>query len=201
MPQINLLKQNSSAGASWDQVITWVFRLFLAVFVGIVVYWGWLWYSNYSLGNKIMAAEQTISEQKSEVAKDNGRQELLLRQQQLKELEKLLDSHLYWSQLMPELARVTLKNASYASIKGLSDGNLTLSVVVPSTEDLDKFLQVFDETVKFNKYFSNLRIGPINKIQSGQGLSTKFDVRMNYDPNLLKYKLTQSVKGEFDIQP
>lgn len=193
--QINLLKQTNSSPASFDQIITWGFRVCLLGFVLLLAYYGWLWNDNRSTSKRIMSLEQQVTVQKADIAKDKGRQEVLVRQLQLKELGKIIDTHLYWSQLIPELAKVTLKNASYVSIKGLSDGNLTLSVVVPTTEDLDKFLQVFDDTPKFNKYFVNLRIGPINRIQSGDGLSTKFDIRLNYDPSLLKYKPTDASKA------
>jgi len=184
--QINLLKQQDST-SNFGQFLPGLFVKVLTVAViCLFAYYGWLFLKAKKLVNNISAAEKTISDSKTQAATMPGRDELLTRQAQLKELSGLISKHTYMSQLIPALAKVTLKTAIYTSLKSAGDGNMTLSVALPDMNELDKFLQVFDRP-EFSKNFNNLRIGSIHKVQSNGRLYYKFDVIMTYNTSLLNY--------------
>lgn len=82
---------------------------------------------------------------------------------------------------------MTLKTASYDSMQvNPADSSLQLTAEVPSLQELDKYMQVFD-LPEFNNYFSNVRIGSFGTTQSASGNAVRFTVVMNYDPSLVQY--------------
>jgi hypothetical protein len=190
VPQINLLKQNtSSAGhtalAFAPKILV---RVLLVVLVLALGYYGWLFYRGGSV-TKDTASLQAKMDNESNAATSVPRlNELLTRQLQIKDLQGVVASHIYWSRLFSELARVTLKTASYDSMQVIGDGTIQLNAEVPSIQDLDKYLQVFDLT-DFNKYFSNVRVSQFTKIQSAALGTTgiQFQIKMQYDPSLISY--------------
>jgi len=80
-----------------------------------------------------------------------------------------------------------LKNASYLSFRAENQGSINLAVQLPTMTDLDKFLQIFD-SAKINKYFTDLKMSGISKVVEKDQNYLKVDVRLKYDPVLLKYK-------------
>lgn len=189
MPQINLLKQNNQVSNNAQGLYKVIVYILMALFVGLILYYGWLYFKSKDILKQIIATEAKITEEKKTVLNMDKRDEVLTRQQQVVALQSAINSHLYWSQLLPELARVTLKTASYTSLKAGLEGELILSATVPSLSELDKYLQVFD-TAAFNKNFSNIRIGGFHKSQVVEGGQTavSFEVKMQYNPELIQYK-------------
>lgn len=166
-----------------------VVRVLAVGLFALIIYYGWLNYSSSKLTKEILTTQQKLKQEANDALAISQRDEVLTRQLQLKTLQGAIGQHVYWSQLLPELARVTLKTASYTSLKVGDDSTLSLNASVPTLGDLDKYLQVFDRP-EFNKYFSNVRIGGYSKaqgIEGGPGRLT-FDVVMNFDPSVLSYK-------------
>ncbi|MDR3643016.1 MAG: hypothetical protein P4L74_05315 [Candidatus Doudnabacteria bacterium] len=188
MAQINLLKQNSSRqpfAESFYRLLPAVFGLIL---LGVFCYYGWLIFSEHSISGQTSALQIKMNQESQGALNNPRRSELLARQLQLKDLNSLVAAHLYWSQIFPVLAQVTLKKAIYDNLTINPQTNtIVLSTEVPTLEDLDKYMQVFN-LPQFNKYFSNVRIGGFDQVQGPAGSSVKFIVTMNYDPSLVQYK-------------
>ncbi len=189
MSQINLLKQKTNS-SNWSQTgMKALVRVMAAGLLCLILYYGWLNYNSSKLTKDILTTQQKLKQEADDALTISQRDEVLTRQLQLKTLQGAIGSHVYWSQLLPELARVTLKTASYTSLKVGDDSTLMLNASVPSLSDLDKYLQVFDRP-EFNKYFSNVRIGGYSKAQGAEGGSGRltFEVVMNFDSSVLEYK-------------
>lgn len=185
MAQINLLKQNKPSALSGLNPASILSKLAIIGLLFLAAYYGWLTYKTRGIKKEIEGINQQIEQQKQDLAKVKERDEILTRQAQIKEFDSLISGHLYWSQLLPELAKVTLKNASYLSFRAQNDGTISMDVRVPSIEELDKFLQVFDSP-KLNRYFSDLRIGGINKSFDKDIGYINVDIQMKYDQKLLQ---------------
>lgn len=188
MAQINLLKQTTARRPITDTF----YRLLLGVFglalLGVFCYYGWLVFSSYSIDRQLADLRVKMNDESQTALSNPRRNELLTRQLQLKDLNSLVAGHLYWSQIFPVLAKVTLKKASYDSVTINPQANtLSLSAQVPTLADLDKYMQVFNFP-QFNKYFSNVRISGFTLVQGMAGSAVKFNVNMNYDPNLVQYQ-------------
>jgi hypothetical protein len=187
--QINLLKQTESNQHSWDIVPKIFARLFLFILVLLVLYYGWTVVSYGQVESQIAKTQTQINNDRAAAMSLADRNEVLTRQLQLQTQASLISNHIYFSQLFPELARVTLKTASYSSLQAVSDGTMTLTATVPTVDDLDKYLQIFDLPA-FNQNFSDIKIGGFHKTVSPTGGNTalNFSVRMQYNPALIKYK-------------
>jgi hypothetical protein len=186
--QINLLKQNVSVGSQLQKDIPkFLVRLFLIILVGIIGYYGWLFFQAKSLDSQIAETNVKINSEQQSGLTEKNRNELMTRQQQLKSLNGLVASHSYWSQLFKPLADATLKNASYSNLQVSLDGGLSLSVAVPTLEDLDKYMQIFD-LPQFNQNFSNVIIGGFTKVDSKNSTGVQFQAKMKFDPKLIQYK-------------
>ena len=186
MAQINLLKQSSTASNTWDNLPKILARLLIFVLIILVGYYAWLVIDTQSIASKTTSTQAEINLDKQKALSTAGRGEVLTRQLQLKDFQDLLAQHLYWSQLMPVIADATLKKATYSSLKVDGEGLLTLAVNVPTLEDLDKYLQVFD-LPQVNKYFSNVRISSYRKVQGPNSTGIAFEVNMNYNKSVIKY--------------
>ncbi len=191
MPQINLLKEKRSNPRALQPLIIGINFLLMAVVLGLIAYYGWMYFTVKSNTKNTVELQANIGKEKNAALKSPDRQQLLARQAQLKELEGIVAKHSYWSALLPSLAKVTLKEAQFMTVKIDTANLLNISVSVPNTESLDKFLQVFD-LPEYNKNFYNLKIGSISNGQKEDKLLTKFDVRMNYNPELLKYSAVKN---------
>lgn len=186
MAQINLLKQKS-LGQNWLRLLPSIVAKFLMlVILAMFAYYGWLYTQNKKVNIETGAVEIKIIEAKKQAASIEKRDELLTRQGQLKQLESLIASHVYFSQIFKPLADVTLKTSWYSSLKAFSSGSISLSVVVPNIQELDKFLQVFNSP-KFVENFSNVRVSGFKKIQENEQVSYSFEINMDFNANLLQY--------------
>lgn len=186
MPQINLLGQeNTHRNATLIRLPLYLVRFFVLLFIVVLLYWAYLYVRVKLVVNKVAVAQADIIRIQKETLADKDRRELLVRQGQLSTLDKLLKDQQYWSKFLPELARVTLKSASYLSFSAGKDGTARMSVTVPTYREFDEFLQVFD-LPQFNSKFSNVTVSSIGKYQQGDTQSVRFDVTMQYDVNFLK---------------
>ena len=188
MAQINLLKQASPQQSLWTVLPKIFASIFLVVLIILAAYYGWLIIESKKIASNIINVQAQINEEKKTGLNMPKRDEVLIRQQQLQGVNEAVANHLYWTQLLPELARVTLKSASYSNIKVGTDGKISMTVKVPTIGDLDKYLQVFDLPA-FNKNFSDLRIGGYYKVQGeGNSSTINFYVMMKYNPDVIQYK-------------
>lgn len=188
MAQINLLKQAAPQRNLWTVLPKIFASVFLVVLIILAAYYGWKIIESKKIASNIINVQAQINEEKKTGLNMPKRDEVLVRQQQLQGVNEAVANHLYWTQLLPELARVTLKSASYSNIKVGTDGKISMTVKVPTIGDLDKYLQVFDLPA-FNKNFSDIRIGGYYKVQGDDNSSTiNFDVLMKYNPDVIQYK-------------
>lgn len=187
MAQINLLKQNQPSAFARIGLLAILNKLALLGLLVLIIFWFWFLSQSKSAGKEIQALDAQVAKQKQELSENGRRDEVVTRQSQLKEFDTLISNHLYWSQLLPELAKVTLKSASYLSFRAEIEGGISLSVKLPSIAELDKFLQIFD-SAKINRYFSDLKMGGISKVVEKNNNYIRIDVQLKYNPELLKYK-------------
>ena len=192
MSQINLLKQSGQESNLKRFSPKIIAEILLGVLLLIGVYYCYLFFRVKSVEGKIAKTQVEIENINKQALGVKGREELFTRQQQIKTLSGLVEGQEYWSKFFPALAKVTLKTASYISLRAGPDTTVTMAVTVPKLEDVDKYLQVFNLD-DFNKNFSNVRIGGYNKVQSelpGGALSSTYEFRilMDFDPSIIKYK-------------
>ena len=186
MPDINLLQtQSSDPGEAVNNVARVFARLLLIAVIGVIVAYAVLYFIGWRSQSTLDKTNMQVQSRQAETLGNVGREELVTRQEQLKELETLVDQHVYWSYLMPELARVTLQSAQYTNIEANSDGKLTMTVTLPSYQDIEKYLQIFD-LPEFNQQFSNVRIVGIEKTQSEGSLQTQLTVQLMFNPAFIK---------------
>jgi cell division protein FtsL len=186
MAQINLLKQKTASQNFWEILPSLLVKILVLVVVVIIGYYGWLYLQINSINKSIAQEQKDFSEAGQQVNAITSRNEIYTRQAQLQQLNSLIGKHLYWSNIFPVLAEVTLKKASYSSIKITKDGTLTLSVTVPDLDSVDKFIQVFDQP-EFYKNFSNLKLGAFHQIGNNQP-GFQFEAVLDFSQSILKYQ-------------
>lgn len=204
MAQINLLKQKTDNVEQASVFLGLFAKLLIAILIAALSYYVWLFFAVRSTDADITSVSRNISDIKSQALKNENRGELLARQQQLQQLDNLISAHPYWSSLLPSLAKVMLTKATLSNVKAENDGSIVLSTTLPSLEDLDKFLQVFDNA-KFNQNFYDVKIGSFHLLPaSGAPPATtggartgtepesstivKVDVSMKFNPQILIYQ-------------
>lgn len=186
MAQINLLDTEKKHNSlPWERLLSAIVKLLVVVLILVLVYYGYAYFRSKVLAENIYNLQNKIVEMQNKILRHPDRQELLTRQGQIKEIETLFKNHSYWSKLLPELARVTLKNATYLAFSGNQDGSAHLVVSVPSYTDFDQFLQVFDMP-EFNENFSDVKITSVSKYLVGDVSGTKFEVNIKYDSDYIK---------------
>lgn len=185
MSEINLLEQESSVSKIKSKGKQWLSRLVGLVLVLSLLLYGYLFYDGWRLDQKISESQAKINEYQAELQNNDKREELLTRQAQLKSANQVLDKHMYWSVLLPELARVTLASAQYTNIDADVDGELGLTVTLPSYNDAEKYLQVFD-LPEYNANFSNVKIVSLLKTQQDNLLKTTMRIQLTLSPDFLK---------------
>jgi Tfp pilus assembly protein PilO len=185
MAQINLLDSDNKPRFK-VQSYAWLVKVLVVVLVLIFAYYGYLFYRQNNLQKQINDTRSKTQKAQNAATANSDRKELLTRQGQLGALNPLLKTHLYWSSLLPELARVSLQRSDYVSIDAVSDESLSLSVKLPSYADADKFLQVFD-LPEYNRQFSNVRVLSIVKsTDEGGAISYLMRVQLDFSTDFLK---------------
>lgn len=185
MADINLLDNPSGASQIRQKGAKWASRIVGLVLLLSLLAYGFLFYRSWSLNNKIEESQAKIDEYKADFKNNEQREELLTRQEQLKNANQLIEKHMYWSALLPELAKVTLTSAKYTTIQTNSEGILDLTITVPSYTEAEKYLQVFD-LPEYNKNFSNVRVKSLTKTQQDDLLKTTLNIELTLSPELLK---------------
>jgi hypothetical protein len=184
MPQINLLDSETKASFKGNGY-SWLARVMGAILVLAILAYAYLYIHQRSLQNQINQTREKTATAQDEATTNTAREELLTRQGQLVSLNPLLKNHVYWSGLLPELARVSLRQSSYVSIEAAANGNLILSVKMPTYADLDKFLQVFD-LPEYNRQFSNVRVLSINKSADAGLITYIMRVQLTFNTDFIK---------------
>ena len=184
MAQINLL--DSEAQTSFKgHGYSWLTRVIGVLLILVVLIYVYFYFHHRSLQNKINQVRGKTVAAQNEITHNTARGELLTRQGQLVSLNPLLKNHVYWSGLLPELARVSLRQSAYTSIEAVSNGNLILSVKLPTYADMDKFLQIFD-LPEYNRQFSNVRVLSINKAAEQGQNSYLMRVQLTFSTDFIK---------------
>lgn len=184
MAQINLLDSEQNTGFSKNSYGLLSKAMMVAlVFVGLA--YGYLYFSQTSTQKEINEVRNKTQTAQNEATNNTARDELLTRQGQLASLNPLIKNHVYWSGLLPELARISLRQSNYVSISAASNGNLILSVEMPTYADLDKFLQVFD-LPEYNRQFSNVRTLSISKSAEEGQIAYVMRVQLTFNPEFIK---------------
>jgi len=187
LAQINLLKQGSGPTNFYRTGLKIVARLFLLLLIGLIGYYVWQYIDLKNTDKLLVETQNKSADEKKQALGIPGRDELFVRQEQVKDLTALVGNHLYWSQLLPKLAEVTLKTANYKNLSVSPDGTLTLNATVPSLQDLAKYIEVFD-LPQFNKNFSKVQIGGFSRVQSADSADYQFTVHMSFNTDILKYQ-------------
>lgn len=188
MAEINLLQTQSTFHQVKERGKRWLLRIVTLIFVLTLALYGYLFYSDWSGGKAITEHQAVIAEVQSSLENNQKRSELLVRQGQVKSANDILAKHLFWSGLLPELARVSLVSAEYSLIETTAEGDLNLTVTVPTYSDAEKYLQVFD-LPEYNKYFSNVRVLSLTRAQQDEILQTTMRLQLTLNPDLLKKQI------------
>lgn len=193
MSQINLLKQTGQGSGLKQFNPKILVQILIVVAILIGGYYGYLFFALKNTDSKIAKIQIEIAELNKQAISVKDREELFTRQQQIKSLEGLVGGHQYWSQFFPALAKATLKSANYTTLKAGPDNTVTLTVRVPTLEDMDKYMQVFNID-DFNENFSNLKIAGYTKNQTeeAEGVAPvtyiEFRVQMQFNSGIIQKK-------------
>lgn len=187
MPQINLLKQKTNSQNFWEFFPSLLVKILVVVGLCVFAYYGWLVFKLHTANSELAKVQAQILSEKAIASGMADRNELLTRQLQLQQLDSLISKHVYWTHILPELARVTLKTAIYSQIQASAAGVITATGKVPTLGDLDKYLQVFN-LPEYNANFSGVRLGSYHIVQDLTGTSVGFDIKMQYNTQLLRYQ-------------
>jgi cell division protein FtsB len=185
MADINLLEKRTTYSQVKERGKRWFLRIVTLVFVLTLALYGYLFFSQWNAEKQIAEHQSVIAKAQSELENNQQREELITRQAQVKKANQLLNDHLFWSGLLPELARVTLTQAQYSSVEISKTGDIFLTVTVPNYEEAEKFLQVFD-LPEYNQQFSNVRILALGRAEKNNVLQTTMRLQLTFNPSLLK---------------
>lgn len=188
MAEINLLKQASSAQNFSKHIPSLLVKLFIVIGIGVLGFYLWVNVQEKVMVKKLnKLAEEIVNEKQSALSLEQ-RDELITKQNQLREYVGLVSSQTYFSEIFEPLANQTYKNSKYISMKATSDGSVTLKATTPSLKDLHKIFQMFN-TEEFMKNFSNVKIGGFYKGKAGDNSDEfLFDIRMNYNTEIITNK-------------
>jgi hypothetical protein len=89
MAQINLLKQKSESNIG-QKIPIYASRILMAVLFAFIAYYAWLFVHLNNVQDKTLATQKEISDTKQQALTLKGRNELLFRQKQLTEFDKIL---------------------------------------------------------------------------------------------------------------
>lgn len=188
MSEINLLHTDSAdSGINNSFAARLVARLSMVLIIAAVVIYALLYFYTWRNHNKLTVVTEQTNTLQAKALANEGRNELVTRQEQLTQLETLIDNHAYWSYLLPELARVTLRSARYTAIKASNDGKLDLIVALPSYSDVEKYLQIFD-LPEYYQQFSNVRIAGITTSNNDEKIETQLNLELTFNPEFIKGK-------------
>ncbi len=185
MAQINLLGTHAPKVQYSSLISSFIVKGLGIILALLLLYYGYLVLAAGQQKKTITTLEEEVATIEQQFNNNQQKNQLFTRQTQLKDLELLLKRHVYWSGIIGELSRVTLKASSYSSFTVTDEGSIQASVEVPNYVELDKFLQVFD-LPQFNKQVSNVKIRSITKVQRENALSISAKIEFNYNADSLR---------------
>src|SRR3989344_764089 len=144
---------------------------------------GWVFFSTRSTDDEVGAAEMRISDLDLQLKKNSPElQEAIGYQARLKNLEGLLEGHMFWSQVMEELGKYTFKNISYESFNGdVTRNRISVSGTAQSFTDIAKLILGLKQSDNFTTVsFSSA--GAASGETPGYGFSLELVIK----PTLLK---------------
>ncbi len=194
MAQINLLGQEGVGGNVGTKIPLYLVRILATVFVIVLGYWGVLSVRERLTTSQIAKLQAEIIATQKELVEDQSRQELVKRQGQVATVNTLIAEHKYWSKVLPELARVTLRSARYLAFSLSGNGTAKMTVNVSNYTEMDKFLQAFN-LPEFNTVFKAVKVVSIGKVQQGDLQLVRFEIEVQYDQNFLKKDQTPSLNA------
>lgn len=189
MPQINLLKQQQTENGLMLLLPSILVKILLIILAGVIAYYVWTFLQINKAENLILEAQRRIQAQKTEIDSVPNKDELYTRQGQLNELKQLIGTQLFWSQVMPALAEVTLKGVTYSQLSMNTEGYVNLTLNVKNLTELERFLSAFDRPEVY-KNFSEVKIGPARETRLPNGGTGYMvvDAKIKFNPEILKYK-------------
>src|SRR4051812_31708961 len=118
MSDINLLQSNKTESHDSSKLIqvlniVGMVILVLALIAAAVVYFG-----SRSTAKKISDLNDKVAQARTSIQTIAAYPVLVSEQTKIKDLKILLDKHLDWSQVLPDIFKVTLKSASYSKFVG-----------------------------------------------------------------------------------
>lgn len=188
MADINLLGTDNSNYNFAKTGASLAVKILVGLLVLVLLYYGYLRWQVSRTENSIRDMQAKTSQVEADALGRPERGEVVTRQAQLQNLDSLIKNHLYWSGMLPQLARVTLKSASYAGLNADTNGTLSLDVIVPNYAEADKYIQVFD-LPEFNQQFSDVKVLSINKIQQGSTVQVELKLQLKFNPDFIRKSL------------
>lgn len=186
MAEINLLNsERESHHSITASSKKWLLRLVTVIFVLAIAFYGYLFFNSWRTEKSIAKATKSVQEFQNTINNNSKRQELITRQGQLNAVNDLLDKHLSWSVILPELSRVTIRSAKYSNMDFSEGGSLELTVTLPSYAEADKYLQVFN-LPQFNRQFSNVTVMSLTRGQDENLTETVLRLQLEYNIDFLK---------------
>lgn len=194
MANINLLStENTTTSASFSRrLIGLLARLLALVLLALFAYYGYLIYDARNTSSKLQEVKEKTAQAQRDALGNKDRLELITRQGQLQGLDKLIKGHVSWSYLLPELARVSLRTASFASVEAAANGKMILTASLPDYKEVDKFLQIFD-LPEYNEQFSDVKVMSVTKAQQGSILVTQLKIQLTFNPEFIKNRFQTGV--------
>lgn len=104
-------------------------------------------------------------------------------QRQLKAASKLLDQHIYWTNVFDFLEKNVIADVYFSNFIGANDGFITMSAVAKSYKALAKQIVVFQTSEQIDKVSitsASASVDPMGKI-----LEVNFDAKLKLKPDVL----------------
>ena len=163
-----------------NTLLTWVLILVIVIVAGI---WFWLYYLEANSRDQLLSLDAKITSSEAQIEeKEVMKEEALVLQKQIDNLDALIKNHIYWSKTFSEIEDNTLKKAYFSRFTGDAQGKkIVLSAQVPDFTSAAKQLVVFREAEKF----TDIDISSISiTVEEGKAY-IGFDVTLSLADDLL----------------
>ncbi|HTL39704.1 MAG TPA: hypothetical protein VL306_02740 [Methylomirabilota bacterium] len=181
MQEINLLQNRlQEKSFAWDRQSKLIITFLSIVFILILGAFGVF----YLLNSKVQTQVQTTVAQNQELrkqldSKQQGLSDAKAFQAQLANIKTLVNSHVYLSPLLDELAKMTYVKSQYFSLSAGIDGKLHLEGRVDNYVDLGKLLLGLSTSSKFKSVQLTSVLPSLGKINGYQ-----FSINLTASPTL-----------------
>ncbi len=132
------------------------------------------------------AAQSTLSQEetikKSIVTKEEY-PALLENQVKVKSVQSLIDSHLNWCMILPNLAETTLKATTLTKLSANSDGTATVSGTVNDFQTLAKAIQAFEQDQK--QFIKDVKLVNVGKSSNSDTISIAYTLIITFNNKVL----------------